>query len=139
MVELAVQALKLCRGGDVFLHCGIGSRHAQARGLIVDRLLRDQPRERFLGHLLAQRRRYLRRVGVLLRLALKSAAKLLLERGGRDAHAAHGGDRGGIGPAEAELEPHAHFGIPAGARATITAREGEPLVLLDAELVETLS
>jgi mannose-6-phosphate isomerase-like protein (cupin superfamily) len=44
-----------------------------------------------------------------------------------------------IGPAEVELEPHAHFGIPAGARATITAREGEPLVLLDAELVETLS
>jgi len=44
-----------------------------------------------------------------------------------------------IGPAEAKLEPHAHFGIPAGARATITAREGEPLVLLDAELVETLS
>jgi len=44
-----------------------------------------------------------------------------------------------IGPAEAKLEPHAHFGIPAGARATITAREGEPLVLLDAELFETLS
>jgi mannose-6-phosphate isomerase-like protein (cupin superfamily) len=50
-----------------------------------------------------------------------------------------GGGRVKIGPAEAELEPHAHFGIPAGARATITAREGEPLVLLDAELVETLS
>jgi mannose-6-phosphate isomerase-like protein (cupin superfamily) len=44
-----------------------------------------------------------------------------------------------IGSAEAELEPHAHFGIPTGARATITARDGEPLVLLDAELVETLS
>lgn len=42
-----------------------------------------------------------------------------------------------IGPAEADLEPHAHFGIPAGARATITATE--PLVLLDAQLVETIS
>jgi hypothetical protein len=44
-----------------------------------------------------------------------------------------------IGPAEAELETHAHFGIPAGCRATVTGHAGEPLVLLDAELVETLS
>jgi hypothetical protein len=43
-----------------------------------------------------------------------------------------------IGSAEVELEPHGHFGIPAGAKATITARAGEPLVLLDAVLVEHL-
>jgi mannose-6-phosphate isomerase-like protein (cupin superfamily) len=44
-----------------------------------------------------------------------------------------------IGPAKVELTPHAHFGIPAGAMATITAHAGEPLVLLDAVLVEQLS
>jgi len=44
-----------------------------------------------------------------------------------------------IGPAEAELAPHSHFGIPAGATATITALDQEPLVLLDAILVEELS
>ena len=57
----------------------------------------------------------------------------------RTVGAMRGRGRVKIGSAEAELEPHAHFGIPAGARATITAHPGEPLVLLDAELVETLS
>jgi hypothetical protein len=44
-----------------------------------------------------------------------------------------------IGSAGAELTPHAHFGIPAGAQATITALDQEPLVLLDAILIEKLS
>jgi len=43
-----------------------------------------------------------------------------------------------IGPAEAELSPHDHFGIPAGARAVVSASGQEPLVLLDAVLVERL-
>jgi len=51
---------------------------------------------------------------------------------------ARGRGKVAIGPAEAELAPHAHFGIPAGARATITATGREPLVLLDAILVEEL-
>lgn len=35
---------------------------------------------------------------------------------------------------EVSLTPHDHFGIPAGLPATLTARGGEPLVLLDAML-----
>ena len=44
-----------------------------------------------------------------------------------------------IGSVEAELSPHAYFGIPAGARASITAQGPEPLILLDAVLIEKLS
>jgi mannose-6-phosphate isomerase-like protein (cupin superfamily) len=38
---------------------------------------------------------------------------------------------------EVSLTPHDHFGIPAGLPATITARGGDPLVLLDATLERT--
>ena len=41
-----------------------------------------------------------------------------------------------IGPAKAELAAHAHFGVPTGARVTIEATE--PLILLEATLVEEL-
>jgi mannose-6-phosphate isomerase-like protein (cupin superfamily) len=44
-----------------------------------------------------------------------------------------------IGSSEASLSPHAHFGIPAGARASISAFGPDPLILLDAVLIEKLS
>ena len=52
---------------------------------------------------------------------------------------ARGRGKVAMGPAEAEIFPHAHFGIPAGAKATITSSSEELLVLLDAVLVEKLS